>query len=359
MIYTYENFPKYEADTIADNFPMASYEELDLLKSDILEKKRVINPIVLYNGKILDGRNRYKALTELFEQDEIDLEKDSAKTPLEIEVNFEEYDTEKQKSKDEVKMYADSLNLVRRHLTASQKAGLAFVLFKDKFNKIAKEKKDNETGGIKLDSKERSTTAEDFGNFMGVNATYIKKALAIISADVKVGEKILKYVYNEYLDINKAAALMKLSVEERTKAIEKLEKKINEIETKEKIGVFKDKKARRDKTMVVDEIIKDFIGKQTNKKNYVTNDEQKIAVYLPFEVNEKVMSKIASVLYENIFYEQVGDEQKFNIAVITNADSLEFEAAKENLKVKLYDGLSIKDKYAVKENVDNGDNSQG
>lgn len=357
MNYTYETFPQYEFHSIANNFPMASYEEHDLLKNDILDKKRVINPIVLYDDKILDGRNRYEALKQIFEQDEIEVARDG-KTPLEIEVSFEDYDKEKKKPIDEVKMYADSLNLVRRHLTASQKAGLSLVLYRDKFNKIAEEKKDNETGGIKLVGKERSSAAEAFGNLVGVNATYIKKALNVVGADAKVGEKILKYVYEGYLNINQAAALMKLeNIDERNKAISELDKAVKKVKEGIRRGSDRgeNRAVRKDKLTVGSETIKPYISKEVNKKKFTTDDSNRIALYIPFEVSEKVISKLADVLYQNIFFKEIGDEQKFNIAVIKPEKAEGFDEFKDKLDAKEYDGLTIKDKYSIEETSGNGE----
>lgn len=54
---------KMEAHKFADIFPMIEGNELEVLKNDIQEHG-LLNPIVLYEGKILDGRNRFKACEE-------------------------------------------------------------------------------------------------------------------------------------------------------------------------------------------------------------------------------------------------------------------------------------------------------
>ena len=51
-----------QSHELADLFPMMSKLEMSDLVSDMLDNGyRSENPIVLYGGKILDGRNRYAA----------------------------------------------------------------------------------------------------------------------------------------------------------------------------------------------------------------------------------------------------------------------------------------------------------
>jgi len=80
---------------------MMGEEQYKELKSDI-EQNGCINKIWLYEGKILDGRNRYKACQELNQH-----------------FSFLEY------KGDEPIQFAISLNMKRRHLTSAQKAALA------------------------------------------------------------------------------------------------------------------------------------------------------------------------------------------------------------------------------------------
>jgi N6-adenosine-specific RNA methylase IME4 len=90
-----------ESHKFADIFPMVEGEQAEQLKLDIKENG-LIQPIVLFEGKILDGRNRYKASKEL------------GLTP-----KFETYTGEKPLE------FVISGNLKRRHLTESQRAVIA------------------------------------------------------------------------------------------------------------------------------------------------------------------------------------------------------------------------------------------
>ena len=90
-----------EFHQIANIFPMLGEEELGELADDIMQNG-LHQPIVLYQGQILDGRNRYQAC-EL----------------AGIESDCTEYEG------DDPLGYVLSLNLHRRHLTASQRAALA------------------------------------------------------------------------------------------------------------------------------------------------------------------------------------------------------------------------------------------
>lgn len=90
-----------EFHQIANIFPMLGVEELGELADDIM-LNGLHQPIVLYQGQILDGRNRYQAC-EL----------------AGIEPDCTEYEG------DDPLGYVLSLNLHRRHLTASQRAALA------------------------------------------------------------------------------------------------------------------------------------------------------------------------------------------------------------------------------------------
>jgi ParB family chromosome partitioning protein len=92
---------EYEFHPIASIFPLMSGDEFDRFKEDIRTRMQQ-EPIILYQGKILDGRNRYNACKALYR-----------------EPNVEEY-----KGSDPLG-YVLSANLHRRHLKESQRAVIA------------------------------------------------------------------------------------------------------------------------------------------------------------------------------------------------------------------------------------------
>ena len=93
-----------EFHPIANIFPMMEDKELDRLKADILTRG-LQEQIVIYEGKVLDGRNRYKACKEL------------NLTPA----------TKPYEGDDRVGLVV-SANLHRRHLSESQRAMVAAKL---------------------------------------------------------------------------------------------------------------------------------------------------------------------------------------------------------------------------------------
>ena len=94
----------YEFHPIASIFPMLEERDLDALSDDI-KAKGLTEPITLYEGKILDGRNRYLAC-------------DLAKVELRSD-QFIQYEG------NDALGFVISKNLRRRHLDESQRAMIA------------------------------------------------------------------------------------------------------------------------------------------------------------------------------------------------------------------------------------------
>lgn len=90
-----------EFHEVAGIFPLMDGKDFDDLKSDILAHG-LIEPVWTYEGKIIDGRNRYRACRELG-----------------IEPDFREW------RGGDPTAFVVSLNLHRRHLTESQRAMVA------------------------------------------------------------------------------------------------------------------------------------------------------------------------------------------------------------------------------------------
>lgn len=88
----------YEDHPIANAFPLISGDSFAELVSAVRDMG-LIEPIVLYEGKILDGRNRYRACID-----------------AEVEPRFEQY------TGDDPFGFVIAMNLARRHLDEAQRA---------------------------------------------------------------------------------------------------------------------------------------------------------------------------------------------------------------------------------------------
>ena len=93
-----------EFHPIADEFPLLKNKDFDELIEDI-RAKGLQEPVVLFEGKILDGRNRYLACIRTG-----------------VLARFREYEG------DDPIGFVTSVNLRRRHLTAGQRAAIAVNL---------------------------------------------------------------------------------------------------------------------------------------------------------------------------------------------------------------------------------------
>ena len=95
---------KYEFHPFTEIFPMMPSHEIDALAADIKKFGQRV-PIVIYGGKILDGRNRYEACKR-------------AKVEPRV-VQF---------IKEHPKEYVAGANLLRRHLSTGDRAKIAALL---------------------------------------------------------------------------------------------------------------------------------------------------------------------------------------------------------------------------------------
>jgi hypothetical protein len=101
MTWTYDPTKPLEVHPLADILPEMTEEEFKALEADIRLNGLQV-PIVIFEGKILDGRNRYKAARKMLKQE-----------------NFRVYE-----GHDPVAQVL-ALNVNRRHLSTSQRALIA------------------------------------------------------------------------------------------------------------------------------------------------------------------------------------------------------------------------------------------
>jgi len=199
-----------ESHKLADIFPMIEGEELEDLKRDI-KKNGQIEPVILYEGKILDGRNRYKACKELG-----------------LDVKTKEY-----KGKNPLE-FVISLNLKRRHLSKSQKAVISLDLL-PLFEKEAKKRHDNpfgvpqETDGLgeKSPNPPISSGKASFqlGKLIQVDGSYIQQAKRL-KKDFPEKLEEVRMGHKNFSEIKKELRLEKIKKQKEALQKEVLEKPI-------------------------------------------------------------------------------------------------------------------------------------
>jgi hypothetical protein len=161
---------EYQPHPIAMLFPAMTKDEFDDLKRDMQNRSDnglppLEHPILLYQGKIIDGRHRYNAWGELgFEGD----------PPVES-FSPETHDTLT------AWMRAKSLNMVHRYIPADQKVAVflkaveAFPELKAALEEIESGNRKRQVEGKPLDaSDQRGNTAKQVGKLTGVGPTTVK-----------------------------------------------------------------------------------------------------------------------------------------------------------------------------------------
>lgn len=153
-----------EFHSVANLFPMMTASEIEALKGDIAQNG-LREPIYLYQGKIIDGRNRYIACLE------------TGVKPI-----FREYEGTESNLID----FVISLNLVRRHLNTSQKACLAVEILPE----LEKRTKDNLS---KKMSAIRKGKAEDSAILQNLNSSQTaSKIFGVSERYIFDAKKLLK-----------------------------------------------------------------------------------------------------------------------------------------------------------------------
>lgn len=156
---------------IANIFPMLPDDELRELAEDI-KANGLKEPIWVYQKKILDGRNRFKACQM------------AGKAP-DVRVY----------SGDSPAAFVVSLNLKRRHLSASQKAAVAVEVL-PWFEKEAKERQAVNARNVTATNKEKipdsskGQARDKAGKSLGVSGRYVEQAKKIKAKAPKIFEEV-------------------------------------------------------------------------------------------------------------------------------------------------------------------------
>lgn len=175
---------RYKYHDLANIFPMMSPDEALALRSDITQNG-LIEKIILLDGKILDGRNRYEACLAVG-----------------VCPKFETFDG------DNPLDFVISKNLQRRHLTTSQRACIALEVVKNVSAKAEANGKQGRSLSVNdcgIDSNQVAATA------LGVGRTTVATAKFIEENDPSLIPKIL----NGDLTISKANKQVRLAQREK------------------------------------------------------------------------------------------------------------------------------------------------
>ena len=192
------------AHPVANLFPMMSDSELKELSNDIKANGQR-EPIIEWNGQIVDGRNRLKACQMA------GIIPDTLRRPFEDEA--------------EVARYICSLNIHRRHLTTSQRAMIAVEL-KKPFAEAAKVRQlaNLKQGDIapvmqtfaQREDEHENTARKEAAQVMGVSGFSVQKAQAVKAASPELAAKVAA----GEVTVNKAYTQVKAEWKAREKAEE-------------------------------------------------------------------------------------------------------------------------------------------
>lgn len=191
-----------ESHKFADIFPMIEGNELEVLKNDIKEHG-LIEPIVLFEGKILDGRNRFKACKEMG-----------------IEPKFEHYKGDKPLE------FVISMNLKRRHLTQSQ-AGVIALSIMPLLEEEARKRLVTSTGGSMPQPLEKIPkpgfhSSKEAGKLFNVSEKYVREAKKLKESSPELLEEV-RLGHKNFSEIKKEQRREKIKVQRKELEKEALE----------------------------------------------------------------------------------------------------------------------------------------
>jgi ParB-like chromosome segregation protein Spo0J len=159
--------PQLALHQYCELIPSCTEEEFKELKEDIKENGLRL-PIKTFDNKILDGRSRYRACVEL----------EAENHPVEFKKEVF-YSSAKEVSAQDALAYVISMNVKRRHLSASQRALIAARLVTSKL------------GGDRSVKLPTEITQEQVAKLAGVSTKMVTDAVKV-SSKPELAEKVLK-----------------------------------------------------------------------------------------------------------------------------------------------------------------------
>lgn len=188
MVVDVEQVRRMEFHEVATIFPMMSDDEYRALVDDI-KANGLLEPVWTHQGKIIDGRNRYKACLEIG-----------------IVPEFREWD-----SHGSLVKFVVGLNLKRRHLTSSQKAMISLEV-ESQLAKEARKQQGTRTDLLQISAKsEPIHAAKQASQIVGTNHTYVTDAKKIVTQAPELKESVLSGA----LSIPEAKVIAPLPKEQR------------------------------------------------------------------------------------------------------------------------------------------------
>jgi ParB-like chromosome segregation protein Spo0J len=171
---------------LANVFPLIGGEEFAELVEDV-RANGLFSPVVMFEGKILDGRNRYLACQQLG-------------IPH----------TEKQFTGEDAAAYVWSANAVRRQLTASQKALAAAKISDAKVGY----NQDGQPTGTGARVRVPVTTIGDAARMAGVGRRTVEEAKRVLTSAV---DEVVAAVEEGELSVHTAERVSQLPADEQTR----------------------------------------------------------------------------------------------------------------------------------------------
>lgn len=188
-----------EYHEIANVFPLLDEDELKQLAMDIVDSG-LRRPVVMFEGKILDGRNRYRACQM------------AGVKPTTVEFGGDW---------DNALKYVTSENMVRRHLTASQRGMVAARLAN-----LRKGRQPSSVEGAKTDAVSQVAAAEQ----MKVGRETVKRAKQVQDRGVP---ELVDAVDRNEIPLHSAVALAQLPETEQREVVAggkaKVKEKVTEL----------------------------------------------------------------------------------------------------------------------------------
>jgi len=192
--------PGFEFHPVANMFPLMNDAELEELTRDIKENG-LRNPILTFDDKIIDGRNRQAACQKAG-----------------VTIRREKWEP---KGRSLVK-FVTSLNLHRRHLTTEQRA-LCAVEFAKHFEEEAKERKfaglkqNQGTVSENLRNEEKGRSSNKAGEAFGVSGRSVDHAKKIMKSGIS---ELVEAVRSGKFKLYIASKIAKLPPGEQKKYLE-------------------------------------------------------------------------------------------------------------------------------------------